>query len=171
MSTEHAIARFLTPKVAGWDGWALSADCDILCRMDPAELFTMVDARYALMVVRHDYVPAETVKMDGQVQTAYSRKNWSSVILWNCAHPSHRILPELVNRLPGRDLHRFCWLNDDEIGGLPREWNHLVGVYEHNPLARLVHFTLGTPDMAGHESADYADEWRSVRDAPEEPVA
>lgn len=159
MSTEHAIARFFVPHLQGCNGWALSADCDILARSDIAALFALADDRFALMVVQHAYVPAESVKMDGQVQTTYQRKNWSSVMLWNCAHPAHSALTlEVLNTWPGRDLHAFRWLSDDEIGALPATWNHLVGVV---PEAALVHFTLGTPDMPGYEHEPYADEWRS----------
>lgn len=87
-------------------------------------------------------------KMDGQVQTVYQRKNWSSVMLFNCDHPSNRRLSlQDVNERPGRDLHRFFWLHDSEIGVLPAEWNWLVGVQEKPAAPKLAHFTLGTPNL------------------------
>jgi hypothetical protein len=101
--------------------------------------------------------------MDGQQQTQYARKNWSSVMLWNLDHPAHdAVTSELLNSVPGRDLHRFCWLDDELIGALPPAWNYLVG---HTRLpdpkdAKLVHFTEGTPDMLGYESCEFSDEWR-----------
>lgn len=163
MSTEHAIARFFVPHLVEFQGWALSADCDILCRTDIASLFALADPRFAVMVVKHQHDPAEVAKMDGQIQTAYARKNWSSVILWHCAHPAHRALTrEVLNSWPGRDLHAFRWLADDEIGTLPGQWNHLVNV---DPNPALVHFTLGTPDMPGCEAVPYADEWHAYRGA------
>jgi len=103
--------------------------------------------------------------MDGMVQTSYSRKNWSSVMLFNCSHPSNKNLTvDLVNTVPGRDLHRFCWLKDNEIGELPLEWNYLVGYSKLNgSKPALVHFTHGLPDLAGYEDQEYADEWRAMR--------
>jgi hypothetical protein len=85
-------------------------------------------------------------KMDGQVQSYYQRKNWSSVILWNCDHPAHkRLTLELLNSAPGRDLHRFCWLKDEEIGSLAPRWNYLVDVEPRPSSPAIYHFTLGGP--------------------------
>ncbi len=162
MSTEFAISRFLVRHLAG-SGWVLFTDCDVLWRADPAELFKLADPGKALMCVHHRPQAGGRLKMDGQAQWAYLRKNWSSVMLINCDHPSNAALtPELVNTLPGRELHRFAWLRDDEIGALPPEWNHLVGVDSPRPDAELAHFTLGIPEMAGHEGCEFADEWREV---------
>jgi hypothetical protein len=99
--------------------------------------------------------------MDGQVQTRYSRKNWSSVFVLDADHPSNKNLTvALVNSVPGRDLHRFCWLEDDDIGELGAEWNYLVGHSEH-PDPKIVHFTDGIPSMPGYENSEFADEWRN----------
>jgi hypothetical protein len=142
MSTEFAISRFCVPFIQR-SGWALFMDCDVLCLADISALFQLADDRYAVMVVKHNYVPEETVKMDGQVQTTYPRKNWSSVILWNCGHPANlRLTKEQLNTWPGRDLHGFKWLKDEEIGQLPIEWNYLVGISQSSS-AKLLHFTLG----------------------------
>jgi hypothetical protein len=145
MSTEFAISRFAVPFLQR-SGWALFIDCDFVSVGDISELFALADNKYALMVVKHDYTPSEGLKMDGQVQTAYSRKNWSSAMLWNLDHPSNKKLTiEMLNTLPGRDLHRFCWLEDSEIGEIPKQYNTLVGVdtKEQTANARLLHFTLG----------------------------
>lgn len=181
MATEFAITRFLTLTLAGRSGWALFTDCDVMFRRDPNELFALADDRYAVMCVKHTHMPDDptmvgildgitpnVTKMDGQVQTFYARKNWSSVMLWNLGHRANRKLTvEMVNTLPGRDLHRFCWLEDSEIGALPREWNHLVGVDPPRPDAAIVHHTLGTPDLPGYETSEYADEWRAfLQDRP-----
>lgn len=162
MSTEFAISRFLVPHLAK-RGWALFLDGDILCRADIAGLFELADPAKAVMVVKHVHNPADNLKMDGQVQTAYPRKNWSSCMLFNCDHPSNAGLTVgLVNSVPGRDLHRFCWLQDHEIGELPPKFNYLVGHTEgvDNPV--IAHFTDGVPSMPGYESQEYADEWRAA---------
>lgn len=159
MATEFAISRFLTPLLAQ-EGWALFMDCDMLVLADIAELFRLVDDRYAVMCVKHDHQPAETVKMDAQIQTAYPRKNWSSVLLFNCEHPANRALTlTVLNTRPGRDLHRFCWLRDEEIGALPSEWNWLVGVQPKPAAPKIAHFTLGGPYLPGWRPAEHDDLW------------
>lgn len=161
MSTEFSISRFLVPLIAR-DGWALFVDADVLARVSLTELFACADTSKACMVVKHEnYRPSGEHKMDGQVQTAYARKNWSSVVLWNCDHPStRRLTPEMVNVRPGLWLHQFSWLDDHEIGELDPCWNHLVGEVMPRPDAKLVHFTTGTPCVPGYEHCEYADEWR-----------
>lgn len=164
MSTEFAITRFLTPILAGHKGWALFMDSDVLVRDDLCRLFDLGQAQSekALLCVQHEHrTPARSSKMDGQVQQPYFRKNWSSVMLFNCEHPANKKLTlELINTVPGRDLHRFCWLKDEEIGELPIEWNWLAGVSPPIERPSVVHFTEGFPLMPGYENAPYADEWR-----------
>ncbi|RWB85926.1 MAG: hypothetical protein EOQ52_20465 [Mesorhizobium sp.] len=161
MATEFACSRFLVPLLAK-SGWALFMDCDMLVRCDLQKLFALADPTKAVMVVKHDHQPRERVKMDGQAQTRYARKNWSSVILWNVDHPAHAALTlDLVNTLPGRDLHRFCWLDDAEIGELEPKWNFLVGHSDPEINPSIVHFTDGIPTMPGYEDCAYADEWRA----------
>jgi hypothetical protein len=161
MATEFACSRFLVPKLAK-SGWALFMDGDMLVRRDLLALFNQADPTKAVMVVKHDHQPRETVKMDGQAQTRYARKNWSSVILWNVDHPANQALTmELVNSVPGRDLHRFCWLDDALIGDLDPQWNFLVGHSDPDIDPAIVHFTDGTPAMEGYEDCEYADEWRA----------
>jgi hypothetical protein len=160
MSTEHANARFLTPHLAK-SGWALFMDGDMLVRGDLAPMFDSLDPDMALYCVQHRYEPAPGIKMDGQLQTRYARKNWSSFVVFNCDHPANAALTvDLVNSAPGRDLHRFCWLPDHLIGELPATYNYLVGHTEGVEDPVVVHFTSGVPDMPGYEDVPYADEWR-----------
>lgn len=162
MSTEFAISRFFTPLLAK-DGWALFLDCDIIARGSLARLFDKKRDQYAVMCVKHVHEPNYQVKMDGIQQTRYARKNWSSVMLFNCEHPSNRALtPELLNSLPGRDLHRFCWLQDEEIGELGPEWNYLVG-HSRADNPQLVHFTDGIPWLhRGFDHVEYSEEYRAA---------
>jgi hypothetical protein len=161
VSTEFANSRFLVPLLAK-TGWALFMDCDMLVRRDLKYLFDQARDKYAVMVVKHDHRPAEGVKMDGQAQTRYARKNWSSVALFNCDHPANKNLTvEMINSLPGRDLHAFCWLKDEEIGELSPEWNYLVGHTKGVDNPAIVHFTEGLPSLAEYSDCEYADEWRA----------
>lgn len=165
MSTEFAISRFLTPILAP-NGWALFMDCDILAVDDIAGLFNSADPSKAVMCVKHYYQPENSIKMDGQEQTRYARKNWSSVMLFNTEHPSNSALTvEMVNTLPGRDLHRFCWLKDEEIGELSPRWNHLVGVSKNTGHAPgLIHYTNGGPWFGPEfRNVPYARAWLEAR--------
>lgn len=166
MSTQHANARFFLPHLVKGGGWALFVDGDILVRSNLCRMFDQLDDSKALYCVQHQYEAASGTKMDGQIQTAYARKNWSSVMAMNLDHAANRALTlDVLNTMPGRDLHRFFWLDDCDIGALDPEWNHLVGVHAHRDDAKLAHFTLGTPTMAGFETQPFADEWREERDA------
>ena len=162
-SVEFTYTRFLTPYLAGYRDWALFVDCDFLFTKDVAELFAMKDEQYALMCVKHDYVPKNAVKMDGQKQVSYPRKNWSSCILWNCGHLSNRVLtPYVASTQTGAYLHRFQFLSDHMIGDLPLEWNWLEGEYakpEVPPAA--IHFTNGGPWFENWQNVEYADLWKS----------
>lgn len=160
MATEFAISRFVIPFLHR-KGWVLFMDCDMLCRADVRELFNLADERYAVMVIKHQQEGGQSTKMDGQVQTYYQRKNWSSVVLWNCGHEAHRrFTVENLNTWPGRDLHAFKWLEDHEIGELPPEWNYLVGVNEPIDNPKIVHYTLGTPAFKGCENCHFSEEWK-----------
>lgn len=161
MATEHACARFLVKELAR-EGWALFMDGDVLVRGDLTRLFASLDPAKALYCVQHHFDPPEGAKMDGQLQTRYARKNWSSVMAINCDHPANAALTvDLVNTVPGRDLHRFCWLADADIGALPATYNFLVGHTTGVEDPVVVHFTAGLPDMPGYADLPFADEWRA----------
>jgi len=147
MSTEFAITRFLVPHLQR-TGWCMFGECDMLALADIAGLFSLADDRYAVMCVQHEHhVYTLRSKMDGRMQLDYPRKNWSSLMLINADHPGNRRLTvEMVNTLPGRYLHRFCWLDDAEIGALPVEWNYLVGEQMPDVVPKLLHFTNGTAE-------------------------
>lgn len=161
-STEFTYTRFLTPALAGFKGWALFCDCDFLWLGDIAGLVPYTKSDKAVFCVHHDYTPKETTKMDGAVQTSYPRKNWSSLMLFNCEHPSvKKLTPELVNRESGAYLHRMQWAKDDEIGELPVEWNWLEGWNEKpaKGTPNAVHFTRGGPWFEKWQNVDYGDLW------------
>ena len=161
-STEFSFSRFLTPYLSDYEGWSLFMDCDMLARADFSEIFALADDRYAVMVAKHDYTPRDAIKFEGHVQTKYEKKNWSSVVLFNNARCT-ALTPDYVQTASGLDLHQFRWLGDDSlIGSLPLEWNWLVGEYDHNPQAKIAHFTLGGPYFDAYADCDYADEWRAV---------
>ena len=159
MSTEFALARFFVPFMTRAH-WAIFCDTDFMFRADIGELIAHADKRYAVQVVQHpDYIPRETMKMDGQPQLAYKRKNWSSLVLWNMSHAGARRLNQHdANVKPGLWLHQFMWLNAHEIGALPAEWNWLDGTSDTAINPKAVHFTRGTPDILD-KPMSYRKEW------------
>lgn len=161
-ATEFTYTRFLTPLLMGFEGHALFCDCDFLWTADIAELLALVDPALAVSCVKHDYQPPETTKMHGVVQTQYPRKNWSSLMLFNCGHPSTRLLDaRCVNEMDGAYLHRMSWAADDEIGSLPDTWNWLEGWSHAVPgeIPKAIHFTRGGPWFPAWDHVAFADLW------------
>jgi lipopolysaccharide biosynthesis glycosyltransferase len=159
-SNEFIYSRFLTPYLCNYDGWAIYADGDMVCRDDIYKLFAMKDPTKAVQVVKHDYLTVATQKYFGNKNENYPRKNWSSVMLWNCGHEAVKCLtPDLVETKTGAFLHRFQWLDDALVGDLPKEWNWLATEYEDNYEAKLVHYTLGAPCLKDYAEAPMADIW------------
>jgi hypothetical protein len=159
-SNQFTYNRFLVPQLAGYSGWALYVDGDMIARADIAELWELRDEGKAVLCVQHDYRTKMRKKYLGAVNEDYPRKNWSSVVLWNCGHPANRALtPEFVQRATGAQLHRFTWLTDELIGALPREWNWLPDEFGANLDAKLLHWTLGAPCFHEFADAPMAAEW------------
>ncbi len=164
-STDFSFSRFLTPFLSDYAGWSIFMDCDMLVLDDIVRLHALRDERYAVMVVKHDHVPKEARKFLDQPQTAYQKKNWSSVMLFNNAR-CRALTPDYVNTASGLELHQFKWLaNDALIGEIPPCWNHLVGYHPRRRDAALVHYTLGGPYFEEYRDCEYADEWRRERQA------
>lgn len=173
-STDFSFTRFLVPAMMQYDGWALFCDCDFLFQDDIAKLFACRDDEKAVMVVKHDYRPREGVKMDGVKQEVYPRKNWSSLMLFNCSHPSNkRLTVDAVSIEAGSFLHGLGWLKDDEIGALPHRWNALEGggcrQCEDLTHYGAIHYTRGGPwfrhkppegmGLASWNDVGHADLW------------
>jgi hypothetical protein len=167
-SNEFSFSRFLVPYLCGYQGYAAFFDCDMMLRTDVTKLFDEADLDpvKAVHVVKHDYEPKDDVKYLNTVQYKYPRKNWSSVVVWNCGHPANRkVTPDFVNTASAMDLHRFTWLKDDEIGALNVRWNWLVGEYANPPSdVHNVHWTVGGPYFDEFRDADFAHEWFEERD-------
>ena len=163
-SNEFSFTRFLVPYLCNYTGLAIYFDCDMLLRVDVAEILNIKfkQPNKAVYVVKHDYIPKNNIKFLNKIQYNYPRKNWSSVVLWNCEHKKNKIVNlEFINTASSLDLHRFTWLNDNEIGDLDVKWNWLVGEYEDPPSdVKNVHWTLGGPYFNEFKNADFSDEWR-----------
>ena len=165
-SNQFIYSRFLVPALCDYHGMALYLDGDMVIRGDIAELFAAAQADYSkcVWVGKHDYKTKQATKYMGNKNEDYPRKNWSSVIVWNCASfPNRKLSPNYVQNATGAELHRFGWIGEEKIGTLPLEWNWLVGEYPPNPRAKLLHYTLGIPDFPEYADSDHAEDWRAAR--------
>ena len=163
-SNAFTYSRFLVPEFMVWAGWAIFLDgVDMICMEDIYELWKLRDPRYAVQVVKHDYHTKHARKYVGTEMEApnedYPRKNWSSVILWNCTHKAHFDARAALREEGGAFLHRFSWLRDEEIGELPVEWNWLADEYGANTNAKIVHFTAGIPGIKHYARSPHAQAW------------
>lgn len=162
-SNEFSFSRFLVPYLSDFEGYAAFFDCDMMLRTDINELFETVkqDPGKAVYVVKHDYQPRDDIKYLNNVQYKYPRKNWSSVVLWDCSHPANKVVtPDFVNNASPMELHRFTWLKDEDIGELNVRWNWLVGEYDQPPEdVKNVHWTVGGPYFEEYKNVDFSKEW------------
>lgn len=171
-SNEFSYSRFLVPYLSNYEGYSIYMDCDMLITVDVNLILDEIDStkkEKAVHVVKHDYTPKNTVKYLGNKQHSYPRKNWSSFVFWNNSHPANACLnPKLVSSASPAFLHRFQWLDDDDIGELDKTWNFLVGEYEKSEdVPKNIHWTVGGPYFHDFKDADYHDLWeeqfRSMR--------
>jgi hypothetical protein len=170
-SNAFVYSRFLVPYLCNWLGFAIFLDGDMLLREDIAKLWAMRRADRGVHVVQHEYKTRHPTKYLGARNDDYPRKNWSSVIVWNCAYWPNRVLtPDYVARATGAELHRFEWLTDEQIEPLPPAWNWLAMEYEPNPEAKLLHHTIAIPAFAGYEDQEGAAEWFACADRAMTPM-
>lgn len=159
-SNKFIYSRFLTPFLCKFSGWAIFADGDMVCQTDISELWELRDPSKAVQVVKHEYKTKAKTKYLGNKNEDYPRKNWSSLVLWNCSHPANKILtPKFIQNKTGSYLHRFSWLEDELIGELNPEWNWLAIEYPENLKAKLIHYTLGTPCFKDYAKESMSDDW------------
>ena len=163
-SNHFIYSRFLVPHLMDYVGWAIFMDGDMIVRDDIVKLWELREMDKDVMVVKHDYKTRMETKYLGAKNEDYPRKNWSSVILWNCnSHPNRVLKPKYIQNSTGSHLHRFSWIKDERIGELPAEWNWLPDEYGPNPDAKLLHYTLGTPSFHEFATTPMGDEWHRER--------
>lgn len=159
-SNEFIYSRFLSPYLCDYQGWAIFADGDMICKTDIKELWELKDNTKAVQLVKHDYKTKYPKKYLGNKNEDYPRKNWSSLILWNCGHIANSVLtPEFVESSPGSFLHRFSWLSDDLIGEISPEWNWLALEYPDNSRVNIIHYTVGTPCFKEYADSPMSEDW------------
>ena len=124
----------------------------------------VVNERHILLlnVVKHNYHPKEYNKFLDQIQSIYEKKNWSSLIVFN-NNMCRALTQKVVNEESGMYLHQFKWLpNDNYIGEVSNEWNHLVNEENQCELkdAKLIHYTQGTPCFQKYSRGEAANIWK-----------
>ena len=171
-SNEFTFSRFLVAYAMGFKGWAIFADAsDMLLRGDLAELAKLYDPSKALQCVKHEYKTRNSIKYIGTDMQCfnrnYPRKNWASLMLINCEHPSWRAFtPQYVAAMSEAPsaLLGLKLFPEDEIGGLPAKWNCLVDEGQEHEGAALLHWTAGIPAFKHYADAPCAAVWRAYRD-------
>lgn len=163
-SNQFIYSRFLVPHLMQFTGHAIFIDGDMIVRDDIVKLWDLRDVTKDVQVVKHDYKTKMTEKYLGSKNEDYPRKNWSSVMIFNCAsYPTRKLTPGYIQKSTGAHLHRFEWADDERIGSLPIEWNWLPDEFGPNPDAKLLHYTLGTPSFHEFATTPMADEWHRER--------
>lgn len=164
-STEFTYTRFLIPYLMDYQGLAMFCDCDFLWMCDPLELLSYISDHQAVSVVQHNnYTPHTNRKMQGALQSPYPRKNWSSLIVWNCNHSANRVMtPMIIRNSTPSWLHQFGWLSPSTIGTIPQEYNWLAGYYKDGS-PRAIHYTDGGPWFDNYKNCDYAEQWLEAHD-------
>ena len=157
-STEFSFTRFYVPMLCNYEGIALFCDNDFLWKCDPLEVEKYLGDN-DIAVVKHKDYEALGIKMDGKENKSYPRKNWSSLIIYNCSKLKNLTKEYLDNASPA-DLHELKWAN--KIGEIPRSYNHLVGVYKPHNKIKALHYTNGGPWFDKYKDAELSEEWWST---------
>lgn len=174
-SNAFTYSRFLVPWLMDFRGHAIFADaCDMLMLADLRELDDLFDSTKAVQVVQHpSYRTQHRMKYVGTSMECpnrdYERKNWTSLMLMNCAHPYWRPLePSTLAACSGLSLLQLGGLKRDkqdaEIGALPDAWNRLVDEGQPVEGAKVLHWTAGMPGFPYYCGAPGAEHWHAHRD-------
>ena len=169
--TPFTWSRFLVPYLCDFEGLAIFMDADILVQADIKELFDIVSS----LRDGSGHIPAVSVAKNK------ARFEWASVMVFNCAHPDNKALTPNFIQTTEKGLHGIAWT--DSIGGIPDEWNHLVGYDELRQVrmqrsvgngheaaqstelspgkshAKLIHFTQGVPAWPITADCEYSEQW------------
>jgi len=159
-SNAFIYSRFLVPYLMNFKGHAIYIDGDMILRDDISKLWDLRNPFFDVQVVQHNYKTRMPVKYLGSKNEDYPRKNWSSVIIWNCNSQVNRLLtPEYIMNSKGSHLHRFEWIDNESIGALPIEWNWLPDELGENADAKLLHYTLGAPCFNEFKNTEMNSYW------------
>jgi|TARA_R100000353_G_scaffold174328_2_gene142066 hypothetical protein len=159
-STEFSFTRFYIPMLCNYDGIAMFCDNDFLWQCDPTEMIKYLGDNDIAVVQHEDYNVTKN-KMDGIENKSYPRKNWSSLIIYNCSKLQH-LTKEYLDNATAAQLHELRWAKN--IGSIPPKYNWLVGLYENCGCTQLkgLHFTEGGPWFDKYKNCEFSEEWWEV---------
>lgn len=161
-TTEFTYTRFLVPYLNNFEGFALFCDSDFLWQCDPTEILNEnIEKKFNVGCVKHEYKDCKSkLKMNGLPQEWYPRKNWSSLMLFNCSK-CKILTPEVINYETPKYLHRLEWCNDKNIISINKSYNYLVGYYNDLQIKNIkaLHYTDGGPWHPGYENTEFSKNW------------
>ena len=168
-STEFTYTRFLVPYLNNYQGLAVFCDSDFLWQRNIYSLIAYADSSLSVSCVHHEYTECPNkLKMDGFKQEWYPRKNWSSLMLFDCEHEHcKKLTPEVISTASPKYLHRMEWTEDVCIGRIPHSYNYLVGYYNTHKRPAAYHFTDGGPWHKETADCDEGDKWLAYLDDAE----
>ena len=80
---------------------------------------------YSKPKTKKEFTSEEKIKYLNNINVDYPKKNWSSVIICNCSHPKNKVLaPEFISSSDGKFLHRFMWLDEEDIGEIYEDYSN-----------------------------------------------
>ena len=73
----------------------------------------------------------------------------------------NKLTKEYLDNATPAQLHEFHFLNEENIGSIPKEFNCLVGHYDLKG-AKALHYTNGGPWFDSYKDAEASEEWWRV---------
>jgi len=167
-SVQFSHTRFLVPELDKIlypkdhdNRHVLFVDCDFIFTGDVILAFKEAEKQgKPVSVVKHNFVPTNTVKMDNIEQTRYEKKLWTAFMFFDVDAETD-LTVDYVNHEDGRNLHQFKWLvnGDDDIGSISEGWNFIPDHSEERVAPAdigAVHYTEGGPCLEGYEDCTLA---------------
>tara|TARA_R100001509_G_scaffold100765_1_gene58943 strand:+ start:859 stop:1476 length:618 start_codon:yes stop_codon:yes gene_type:complete len=159
-STEFSFTRFYCPMIMHYEGVSIFCDNDFLWKTDIREVIKYLGDK-AMAVVKHEDYNVLEDKMGGKKNKSYPKKNWSSLMVFNNEKMKKLLTKEYLDNASPAQLHEFHYLNENNIGSIPKEYNCLVGHYDCDN-AKALHYTNGGPWLEGYEDCHKSEEWWKV---------
>lgn len=139
--TEFTYSRYCVPYLCEYRGTALFLDADML----------VLDDIWKLDAIARD-MPHSVCVVKNQL-----RFEWPSLMYFHNER-CRALTPEYIESGKPQTLQ---WAVNG-VGELPPEWNHCIGYDEHNPNAKLAHYTAGVPCWPETAKCRFSAEWKTI---------
>jgi hypothetical protein len=165
-SNKFTVSRFAIPALMNFTGRAIFMDGSDMLMVSDIALYkkTLDDMTDAVAVVKHQYETKHSRKYIGTDMECrnedYERKNWASMMMINCEHPSWRQMTmERIAEEKVIDLLQLKFLKDEEIAELDQSYNLLIDEDQDVGGAKLLHWTAGIPWFESYRTARGSEHW------------